>query len=94
MLHFLLKSRQIVITLPFKVFFCALFFVQYSLTRRKSTLFIKKNYLNNVYLQKNKPIQTIIINASPIWAFGVLAMPQAKQVILSDVKDHSGPHNL
>lgn len=28
------------------------FFVQYSLTRRKSTLFIKKNYLNNVYLQK------------------------------------------
>ncbi len=34
------------------------------------------------------------INASPIWAFGVLAMPQAKQVILSDVKDHSGPQNL
>ncbi len=34
------------------------------------------------------------ISASPIWAFGVLAMPQAKQVILSDVKDHSGPHNL
>lgn len=52
MLHFLLKSRQIVITLPFKVFFCALFFVQYSLIYRKSTLFTKKNYLNNVYLQK------------------------------------------
>ena len=93
MLHFLLKSRQIVIILSFKVFFCA-FFIQYSLIYRKSTLFIKENYLNNVYLQKNKPIQTIIINASPIWAFGVLAMPQAKQVILSDVKDHSGLHNL
>lgn len=25
---------------------------------------------------------------------GVLDMPQAKQVILSDVKDHSGSHNL
>ena len=54
MLHFLLKSRQIVITLPFKVFFCALFFVQYSLLYRKSTFFIKKNYLNNVYLQKEQ----------------------------------------
>ena len=94
MLHFLLKSRQIVITLPFKVFFCALFFVQYSLTRRKSTLFIKKNYLNNVYLQKNKYIHIMKISTSPILAFCVLAMPQAKQVILSDVKDHTGPHNL
>ena len=94
MLHFLLKSRQIVITLPFKVFFCALFFVQYSLIYRKSTLFIKKNYLNNVYLQKNKYIHIMKISTSPILAFCVLAMPQAKQVILSDVKDHSGPHNL
>ena len=35
-----------------KCSFVRFFFVQYSLIYRKSTLFIKKNYLNNVYLQK------------------------------------------
>ena len=45
-------------------------------------------------MQKNKYIHIMKISASPIWAFCVLAMPQAKQVILSDVKDHSGPYNL
>lgn len=93
MLHFYQNHAKLLLHYHLKCSFVR-FFVQYSLTRRKSTLFIKKNYLNNVYLQKNKYIHIMKISASPIWAFCVLAMPQAKQVILSDVKDHSGPHNL